>query len=110
MVDYQSTPAHRPTFCWGCKTDTHMVDAKLQPLLILYANLGAWKNRLFSTSLTNEYRLSLRIRRAVCVRYAAELRPAGHSLARLADMTAGRQHVYAHLDDVGISRLRERHK
>ena len=32
MVDYQSTPAHRPTFCWGCKTDTHMVDAKLQPL------------------------------------------------------------------------------
>ena len=36
MVDYQSTPAHRPTFCWGCKTDTHMVDAKLQPLLSIY--------------------------------------------------------------------------
>ena len=39
MVDYQSTPAHRPTFCWGCKTDTHMVDAKLQPLLINHSLL-----------------------------------------------------------------------
>ena len=34
LDQYQSTPAHRPTFCWGCKTDKHMVDAKLQPPLL----------------------------------------------------------------------------
>ena len=34
MVNNQSTPAHRPAFCWGCWTDKQMVDAKLHKLFL----------------------------------------------------------------------------
>ena len=29
MVDNQSTQAYWPAFCWGCLTDTQIINAKL---------------------------------------------------------------------------------
>ena len=49
MVDNQSTPAHRPTICWGCWTDTQMVDAKLHKLLIFCSLIKCFDSVSYST-------------------------------------------------------------
>ena len=89
MVNNQSTPAHRPAFCWGCWTDTQTVDAKLHELL--------------QAQQSESHRLAISAKEAESGRLRSEVAEAE---SRAGEAAEGRERAEAKLKEVRTVEIR----